>query len=263
MDSIDRYGLTAQYAFEVKGSPFTSANAVVKSLRSIETQVQSTQKAVGRSGLGKAIDGIIQTPRADTGRRSTASQVSAIADAAKLTRQKLSPLKQEFRALKAEARNIDFGDLTDQRQFREAQRAVKDYTRSLRQLGKQVAEDNALEREFSATIKRQEAIALRKAEMANEQRLAGMYARRKDAAGAVTAAGTAGVIPLVQFGREAISILETFDARMSQVQAISGATDDQLGQLRDTAKGLPDSLHLKRLKAWCFCRRLAIRPSSR
>jgi curved DNA-binding protein CbpA len=116
--------------------------------------------------------------RVARGTQGAASSLNSFAQAAKAARDKLQPLKSEFRALRAESRNIDFGDLTDSAQFQQASRDVEQYINSLKALERQIEGNTFVEREFGASLKQQQRIAQTRVDMAGEQRKAAIASQR-------------------------------------------------------------------------------------
>lgn len=198
---------------------------VVAGLRTIEEGVRSSDRTLRSAPLGQ------QFQKLANGAREMDSRTS----------KSITPLKalrQEFRALRAESRNIEFGDVGDAKKFRAAAREVNQYVTALESLESQVRTDTSLEREFSAILKQQQRIARQRVEMAEEQRKAMLASQRVAGASAVQAIGQSVFSPLATFEKDSIQILTDFNDQMSQVQAVSGLTAQQLAAVRQKAKDL-------------------------
>nr|WP_255527362.1 phage tail tape measure protein [Trichocoleus sp. FACHB-46] len=150
----------------------------------------------------------------------------------------ISALKQEFRALRAESRNIDFGNLHDDKQFRSASQQVHQYINALKSLEQQVEKDTAAGREFAAQLKTQQTAVRNRVDIAEQQRRSAIASERRGRAQGTAASSVAAAIPLLSIGKESIKVLTGFDDQMSQVKAVSGATNKELAQIRQKAKDL-------------------------
>ncbi|NJR41064.1 MAG: hypothetical protein HC781_22275 [Leptolyngbyaceae cyanobacterium CSU_1_4] len=117
MADTDRYGLTAFYAFEVQGNAFATMDKVERGCRNIETAIKDLEKMSG-SALGQRLNSIFGN--ASNHVKDLANEVKKTNNVLTSTTSHLSPIKQEFRALRAESRNIDFGDLKNPAVFDKA-----------------------------------------------------------------------------------------------------------------------------------------------
>ena len=161
--SIDSYGLKAQFKFAVDDKAFASMGAVISHLEQIEQTVKATADAIKGSGLGSSFS------------QATSQMRSAIGKLGSLTSgitKQLTPLRAEFKALKAEARNIDFGDIGDDKAFNSATNSVNKYIASLKRLESQITGNTFQEREFSASLKTQQKVASNRVALAQGQRTA-------------------------------------------------------------------------------------------
>ncbi|MFQ3636049.1 MAG: phage tail tape measure protein [Cyanobacteriota bacterium] len=198
---------------------------VIQGLRGIEDAIQSSNHTLRTSSLGRQFENLAAGAREMSSRTSHATSP-------------LKALRQEFRALRAESRNIDFGGVDDVRQFRAATREVSQYVKALESLERQVETDTALEREFAAVLKQQQRVAQQRVEMAEQQRRAVIASQRVAGAAALQSIGQATFSPLSGFERDSIQILSDFNDQMSQVQAVSRLTEQQLSTVRQKAKDL-------------------------
>ena len=144
----------------------------------------------------------------------------------------------EFRALRAESRNIDFGDLTDRRQFQQATTEVNRYIDSLKQLEAQIDATTPQGRQLKAQVVGAQRIAGDRVSLQAQQRAAAIASQNAGTAGAIAAGSTVVAAPLVGVGRESVTTLIAFDDRMSQLQAVTRATASETERLRQRAKEL-------------------------
>jgi TP901 family phage tail tape measure protein len=235
-DAIERYGISSEYSFDVQKDSFALMKQVISGLQGIEQAVLQTESAIGRSNLGRAFGAIGQQASAGVG--AATNQMRQVAVASKTVSQQLKPLKEEFRALRAEVKNINFGDIHADQQFKAATRQVSEYVNALKQLESQVSRDTSLEREFAAELKHRQAIAKTQIELVEQQRKAAVAAERLGGSQDLQSLGRAILNPLSNAGKDAIKILADFNDQMSQVQAVSGASARDLGILRKKAKDL-------------------------
>ena len=85
-------------------------DTVTSQLKGLESAANEASDAIGRAGLEDGFRSVgISMKRAQLGQGSM--QLRGLAAAALQVQKQLNPLKAEFKALKAEARNIDFGDI--------------------------------------------------------------------------------------------------------------------------------------------------------
>jgi len=240
MEFVDRYGLVANFSFD-SGNSVAGMKAVQGYLQAIQQAVNDLSGAAQRSRAGQQLHEMAAQVKA--GAQGVAKQTKAVADQVRQlgeARKAIRPLQQEFRALRAEFRNVELaGDnLLDEGQFTQAARQVRDYTAALGQLAGQIRGNTTVEREFSAQMQRQQAIAAQKLEIAGAQRQAAIAAERVGISQVVRDGARAGLGPLTQLGGRSIRLLEGFGDQMSEVAAVSRATGKDLSQLRQQAKDL-------------------------
>ncbi len=154
------------------------------------------------------------------GTEQASKSLNSFAQAAKAARDRLQPVKSEFRALRAESRNIDFGDVTDSAQFQQASRDIKDYIASLKALERQIQGNTFAEREFGASLKQQQRIAQTRVDMAGEQRKAAIASQRLGASQGLQSTGQ--------------TILGTLDAPIQSAQVLQ----QSLGNVKKLADDL-------------------------
>lgn len=185
----DRFGLRALYTFQIGGNSLSNMTAVRNQLGEILQAVQNltdtTASAAPRLGRDLGQMGS-QSAR---GTQRAASTMNQLAQASKSARDRLVPLKSEFRALRAASRNIDFGDIADDEQFKRATREVNSYVRSLKSLQRQIQGDTAAEREFAETLKSQQAIAKSRVDIGENQRKAARAAEKVGISQSIQGAG--------------------------------------------------------------------------
>lgn len=236
MENIDRYGLAAQFSFEVQGNAFASIKAVQTHLGDIVRAIHQVNHAAKKSSLNQTFRSM--GSGAQAGAKQASQQFRMMQNAAKSATNQLQPLKAEFRALRAESRNVDFGELHDPQRFKAATQQVHQYVSALKALETQIKGDTAADREFKAQLKSQQQIATNKVNTAAAQRQAGIASERQGKATAIAIGATATALPLIGIGKESIKVLTGFDDQMSQVKAVSGATNEELAQIRQKAKDL-------------------------
>jgi len=167
------------------------------------------------------------------------SAVDQMGDTMKAAAKQIDPLKREFRALRAEVRLVDFGDITDDRQFKKATNEVRSYITSLQRLERQIQGDTTAEREFTAQLKQQQRVMATRIEMQEQQRIASQAAARVGEFQVVQQAGQLLVNDkLIGQAKDAINVFASFDDKMAGVAAITTATGDSLDALREKAKYL-------------------------
>lgn len=196
--------------------------SVIKHLGGIEKAIADTSKSVDGSGLSGQFKSAARS--LDTASGNMAKS--------------LQPLKAELRVLKATAANIDFGGVTDDRQFKKATTAVNAYIKKLKELKGQIQGDTAAEREFTEILKRQQRVMKDKLALHDAERKAAFFSQRKGEFGALQQVGGVVLNPLRQIGKEATQIYADFDDKMSAVAAISRSTGKDLDRLRTKAKYL-------------------------
>lgn len=223
----DRYGLRAIYSFQVAGDAMSNMASVRDQLRGIIDAVRnlSETSSVATPRMGRDFGQMGTkmargTEQASNSLNSFATAAKAARDAFGGLRQRLQPLKSEFRALRAESRNIDFGDLTDSSQFQQASRDIEDYITSLKALERQVQGNSFAEREFGASLKQQQRIAQTRVDMAGEQRKAAIASQRLGVSQGLQSTGQA--------------ILGTLDAPIQSAQELQ----QSLGNVKKLADDL-------------------------
>lgn len=132
MESVESYGLKAAFKFEVEGRSFASMGTVISQLEGIGKAIKAAEESIKASGIDRDISQISGNFAISASRINNLGQQSV-----KVGKQ-LAPLKTELKALKAEARNIDFGDIGDDRAFKSATESVKSYDRALHRLERQI-----------------------------------------------------------------------------------------------------------------------------
>lgn len=232
MEFNDRYGLSAYFQFS-SGNSSAQMRGVQAQLEGITRAVNDLESATQGTRAGKEFGAIAH--QMQTATRRTEKVVDRMGSTAVAT---LKPLKAEFRALRAEAKLIDFGDLANPRQFKEASTQVKQYVADLRHLEHQIVSTTASEREFVATLKQQQRAAQDRLDMLDNQRKAALAAERVGTMGAVRDVGQSIMDPLGGAGRDMVKLLSDFNDQMSAVQAVSGASAKDLETLRTKAKDL-------------------------
>lgn len=236
MAKEDRYGLYAAFKFEAQGDSLAAMHRVVEGLRAIEGAITQTSRAVGAAGIAREFQRMGRQSSAGVG--AAAQQFQKLKNQSTQAQSGLKNIAAEFRALRAEARNIDFGDLDDPQMFRQASRQIDQYIQKLKALEQQVDKTSPQGRTLAADLQRQQTIAQNRVSMADNQRKAALAQQRQSAALGVAAAGTAAFVPLVGIGKQAIEITAGFNDQMQQVKAVSDITAQELQSVRDKAKQL-------------------------
>jgi TP901 family phage tail tape measure protein len=236
MEETDRYGLFAQYDFELTGASLKNMASVRSQLSGLEKGIARVADAVNKSDFGRGLESASRRAQKSTSKAGT--EIDELAQSLKLAEKRLKPLKREFRALRAEVRNIDFGELGDKAKFRQAAREVKNYVATLKTLESQIEGNTAAEREFAATLKAQQRISSSKLEMQMQQRNAALSAQRIGEFSALRDIGRNALIPINQEIDKGVSLFSSFDDSMASVGAVSRATEKEMEKLRQTAKKL-------------------------
>lgn len=156
---------------------------VIELLEGIEKATKETAQAIARTSLGKDL---MKSLNADGVKREGKEIQSAV----KQIGNALSPLKSEFRALRAESRNIDFGEMTDTAQFKKASNEIGAYIKKLKELENQISGSTPADREFKASLQSQQRMAGDKVKMAKANRDASMAAERISFSEAIGSAGS-------------------------------------------------------------------------
>jgi TP901 family phage tail tape measure protein len=235
-DGLDQFGLHAQYSFTVKQSAITNMQAVRSQLVGLQ---EDFDRAVNTLNQGNLAGGIAADTRAvQAGVRGASRTIGSAASSMKQARQQIAPLRQEFKALRAAAANIDFGDITNEEQFKRASRASRTYIRDLKALQDQVIGDTAIEREFSEVLKRQQTIMAARIKMQRAEREAANAASRYGQFDALQTVSKQVLRPLASEATGALNVFAAFDNQMSAVAAISEATSAEMEQLRRKAADL-------------------------
>jgi len=231
------FGLSAYFQFSVDQKSKADLGWVRSQLGGIETAVESLSSTLGRNDIASQFkNDAVQTQRAT--RRMTSS-VDQMGDTMKAAAKQIDPLKREFRALRAEVRLVDFGEITDDRQFKKATNEVRSYITSLQRLERQVQGSTTAEREFTAQLKQQQRVMATRIEMQEQQRIASQAAARVGEFQVVQQAGQLLVNDkLIGQAKDAINVFASFDDKMAGVAAITTATGDSLDALREKAKYL-------------------------
>lgn len=178
----DQYGLESNFKFAASNSSFSQMDRVIALLEGIEKATKETAQSIASTSLGKDL---IKSLNADGVKRES----KEIQGAVKSIVNTLSPLKSEFRALRAESRNIDFGEMTDTTQFKKASTEIDRYIKKLKALESQVSGDSTGDREFKAGLRSQQRVAGDKVKLAKASRDAGMASERLGFAQSVQGAG--------------------------------------------------------------------------
>lgn len=236
MEETDRYGLFAQYDFELTGASLKNMSSVRSQLSGLEKGIARVADAVNKSDFGRGLEAASRRAQRSTSKAGT--EIDELAQSLKLTEKRLKPLKREFRALRAEIRNADFGTLEEKGKFRQAAREVKNYINALKTLESQIEGNTAAEREFAATLKAQQRISQSKLEMQMQQRNAALSAQRVGEFSALRDIGRNALVPINQEIDKGVKLFSSFDDSMASVGAVSGATGKDLEKLRQTAKRL-------------------------
>ncbi len=155
---------------------------VIELLEGIEKATKETAQTIAHTSLGKDL---MKSLNADGVKR----EGKEIQGAVKQIGNALSPLKAEFRALRAESRNIDFGEMTDTHQFKQAAGEIDRYIKKLKELENQISGDSPGDREFKAGLQSQQRMAGDKVKMAKANRDAALATERLSFSQAVQGAG--------------------------------------------------------------------------
>jgi hypothetical protein len=178
----DQYGLESNFKFAASSSSFSQMDRVIGLLEGIEKATKETAQTIASTSLGKDL---IKSLNADGVKR----EGKDIQGAVKQITNSLSPLKSEFRALRAESRNIDFGEMTDTRQFKQASIEIDRYIKKLKEIESQVSGSTPADREFKASLQSQQRVAGDKVRMAKANRDAALASERLSFAQAIGGAG--------------------------------------------------------------------------
>jgi TP901 family phage tail tape measure protein len=235
-DGLDQFGLHASYSFAVKRGAITNMQAVRSQLVGLQEDFDRAANTLNQGNLAGGIAADARTMQA--GVRGVSRTFSGAASSMRQARQQIAPLRQEFKALRAAAANIDFGDLTDEEQFKRASRQARTYIRDLKVLHDQIAGDTAVEREFSEVLKRQQGIMEARIELQKAEREAVNAASRYGQFDALQAVSKRILKPLVNEATGALNVFAAFDNQMSAVAAVSEATSVEMEQLRRKAADL-------------------------
>ena len=235
---MDRFGLSAQFDFN-SGDSANQISGVSKAITSLIDTIQDLEQAVGNSdNFGKKIAKQLDFAPKKGMMRGVSKDVTAIGKAATDAKKSLSPLKDEFRALRAESRNIDMGNAIDIKQYRQGRSELEKYTKSLKTLQSQVHGNSTAEREFNASLIAGQAAAKNKLSIMESQRKALRAAEKVGISQAAVGIGRATIDPVKQFATDSMKILSDFDDKMAAVAAVVGPTAEQLKGLRKQAAAL-------------------------
>lgn len=226
--------MEARYAFEVGEDSLKGIQTVLSGLESIEAQTKSTAKAAGSANLGKKY--AMAANEISKGMAGADRQVAQVGHNTRQAVNALKPMKAQLRAVKAEARLVDFGGLTDTRQFQKATKELGKYKAEIKAIRTQVEVTTQAEREFTATLKHQERVMAKRIQMAKTQRQAAIAAEKKGKALGLTAAGAAVAAPVAAVGRKGTSLLIDYGDALSETQAITRATDAEMKIIDRQAK---------------------------
>jgi TP901 family phage tail tape measure protein len=233
----EHYGLYAQFSLQIDPQTKTNMGWVKSQLGGIETAVESLSSSLERNNIASQFKADA-TQTQSAARRMTGA-VDQMGDKMKAAAKRIDPLKKEFRALRAEVKLIDFGDITNDRQFKKANNEARKYITTLQHLETQIRGDTTAEREFTAQLKQQQRVMATRMEMQEHQRVAAKAAARVGEFQVVQQAGQLLVNDkLVGQAKDAINVFATFDDKMAGVAAITTATGDSLDALREKAKYL-------------------------
>ena len=178
----DQYGLESNFKFATSSSSFSQMDRVIELLEGIEQATKETARTIASTSLGKDL---IKSLNADGVKR----EGKDIQGAVKKIGNSLNPLKTEFRALRAESRNIDFGAMTNTMQFKKASNEVSAYIKKLKELESQITGTEPADREFKAGLRSQQRTAGDKVKMAKANRNAAMASERMGFSEAIQSGG--------------------------------------------------------------------------
>jgi TP901 family phage tail tape measure protein len=238
-DNQDRYGLQAVFDFELGAAALSNMDKSERGLKNIEDAVKRVATIVKSSDLGSGLKSAFQG--AGTAAKQAANNIAHTGTALSSVGKALMPLKGEFRALRAESRNIDFGDIGDAKAFHQAKQSVAEYIAELKRLELQIQGDTAAEREFRAQLQREQRIAGDKIDLHENQRSAVIAQRRQGVAQSIADTGMQVAAPLIGAGIDSFNVFKSFDDQMLQVKAVLDplqATADNMDKIRTKAKQL-------------------------
>ncbi len=205
-------------------------------LQGILKDAHALKQELGSNPLGQMLGSVAQQA---SGLNQVSQQMKRTASATQQLQSTLRPVRDEFRALRAEAHNIDFGDLTDTQQFKRAEREIDSYVQSLKRLETQVDKTSPQGRELAAQLQRQQTIASNRVGTATQERRSAIAQQRQGAAGAVAAGGAAVMLPIVSIGKEAISVTANFNDQIAAIKAVLDPKDwGMLDAIRQKSKDL-------------------------
>jgi TP901 family phage tail tape measure protein len=231
----DQYGIQATFLFDVPTEAFSTIDRVISQLQELDRVVRQIEGGMSGGGFGQQLKKSMAT--ASKSVTGVGRAVGTIADEAKEAKKRLKPLKEEFAAIRAEARNVEFGeDIFDEKKIKQAERAIRQYKRSLDRLGESVRGSSAPERKFLADLQKQKQVMDSRVEMQRTQRTAARASQRIGEFAALEGAGKAIAAPLTAIAKDAIAVFAGFDAKMAGVAAVSGAKGEDLKALRSLAK---------------------------
>jgi len=223
-DEIDRYGLSAQFSFMTEGKSLTAMSAVVSQLGEIERAARSASTAVKDSGLGQNLKAL----SAQVNMSGATRPLGGIGSSAKQAANEIVPLRKEFRALKAEARNIEFpADLYDKAAWKGATQQVHQYRDELKALESQIGRNTTEEREFAAQLKSAQKIAESRVDIAGQQRKSAIAGERLGSSQAVQSVGQG----ITGFFNEPLAQSREFSKELSDIDKLAGYLTDQEEQL--------------------------------
>ncbi|HEY9879018.1 MAG TPA: hypothetical protein V6D29_11210 [Leptolyngbyaceae cyanobacterium] len=228
------YSLQASYEFEAPEDSFRAMRSVISGLDNLESKTKSTAKSLKQSGIGTGLASAVQ--QATVPLNTATRRVDSFAQNAKMLRTELNPLKQQLKAIRAEARNIDFGDVMDERKLRSATRELRVYIKELQGIEKQVGHNTTVEREFTATLKNQERALKQRIELAEAQRQSMLSAQRL---GGATLVRDTGRQTLDMFAPSIASAKE-LQKELGSIKKLAGDSLEQEGGWSSDTAGLKD-----------------------
>ncbi|MDJ0579669.1 phage tail tape measure protein [Crocosphaera sp.] len=233
MDNQESYGLRAQFDFIVKEDNFSRMSATQDALRGIRKELEKLEKTSELTGFQKQFDAMAKASVKSTD--AMGRGMDNFADDSKRVRNELSPLRAEFRALKKEVRNIEFGEIYDFKAFRKAEKETRNYIKQFERLERQIKGTTFAEREFTASLKQQQRVLDTKIGIQYQERLAARSAERVGQFQAAEQIGRNMVLPFVREGKKATDALMALNDQLSSVEAKTGATTEEMKKLEKIA----------------------------
>lgn len=234
----DQFGIRANFSFNARDA-VSQIDRAISGLKELERAVRELDTQAERSGLGSTLTR--QTRQAGASMRRVSRQTDRFAESMKQARRRIAPIKSEFQAIKTESRNIDFGNMFNDNDFKQAEAALERYIEDLKHLESQVERNTTVERKFAATLERQQSVARDRIEIHKGARDAARAAQRAGELEALGQTGQAVLAPMAAGMGSAIQVFAKFDDAMAGVAATSGASGKKLDKLRQQAKDLGSS----------------------